>query len=117
MPQCQVAGQALERLLVEGLRDQAHVLVHPHRLAITGCDPGALLPAVLQGIKPEIGQVGDVFAGRIDAKEPALLVHPLIGHGMAPVQNGVSHACRRLSRDRRISDPTWKSSPPMTPMA
>ena len=117
VPQCQVAGQALERLLVEGLRDQAHVLVQPHGLAITGGDPGALLPAVLQGIEPEIGQVGHVLAGRIDAKEPTLLVHPLIGHWMAPVQNAVSHACRKLSRERRMSDPTWKSSPPTTPTA
>ena len=54
----QVPGQALERRLVEGLRHQAHVLMHPHGLAVAGRDPGALLSAVLQGIEPEIGQVG-----------------------------------------------------------
>jgi len=81
--------QALERLLVEGLRDQAHVLVHPHGLAITGCDPGTLLPAVLQGIEPEIGQVGHVLTGRIDAKEPHSSCIRSSAIGWRRVQNAV----------------------------
>src|SRR2546421_339626 len=114
--QCEVAGQTFERLGVEGLRHQAHVLVHPESLAIAGRDPGALLPAVLQRIESEVRQVGDVLTGRVDAEQAAFFVHPLVGHQMAH-QNGVSHACRSVSSEMRMSDPIWRSSPPTTPIA
>jgi hypothetical protein len=63
-----VPDQALERRLVKRLRHQPHVLVHPHHAPVAGRDARALLPAVLQRVEPEVGQVGDILAGRIDAE-------------------------------------------------
>src|SRR5207302_5642917 len=115
--QRQVAGQPFERGLVEGLRHQAHVLVHSQLASVGGRDAGALLAAVLQRVEAEIGQVRDVITRRLNGEEPAFFVHALIAEPVTPDQNGVSQACRRLSSGMRISEPTWKSSPPTTPMA
>src|SRR6266516_3111074 len=112
----EVPGETLECVGVEGLRHQAHVLVHAQDMTVAGRNPGALLPAVLQGIKAEIGQVGNVLAGGVDAEQTAGFVHPLVGHQMTH-QNAVSQDCPRVSNEMRMSDPTWKSSPPTTPIA
>ena len=112
----EVPGQALECVGIKGLRHQAHILVHPHDVAVAGRDPGALLPAVLQRIKAEIGQIGNVLSDRVDAEETTFFVHPFVGHQMAH-QNSVSQACRSVSNEIRMSDPTWRSSPPTTPIA
>ena len=42
--------QAGDDLLVEDLGHQADVRVQAHSLPVTDGDPGALLPAVLQGV-------------------------------------------------------------------
>ena len=116
MTKRELAGQAFKGGLVEGLRHQSHRLVHAQLTAITYRDPGTLLAAVLQGIETEIGQVGDILTGRLDAEQATLLVLPLVGEPVATDQNGVSQAARRTSRGTRMSEPTWKSSPPTTPM-
>jgi len=65
------AAERLQRGLVEHLRDQAHVLEH-HRLAALGHgDPGRLLPAVLQRVQAEVGELGDLLARSPDAEDPA----------------------------------------------
>ena len=40
-------------------------------LAVPDRDPGRLLAAVLEREEPEVGQVGDVDAGRVDAEDAA----------------------------------------------
>src|ERR1700694_484473 len=70
---------------------------------------------MLQRVKPEVGQFGDIFAERVDAEQAAFFVHPFVRHRMAH-QNAVSQACRRGSSEMRMSDPTWRSSPPTTPI-
>src|SRR6266568_850596 len=112
----EVPSETLQCVGVEGLRHQAHVLVHAQDMTVAGRNPGALLPAVLQGIKAEIGQVGNVLAAGVDAEQTAGFVHPLVGHQMTP-QTAVSQDCPRVSNEMRMSDPTWKSSPPTTPIA
>src|SRR5207245_940056 len=100
-----------------GPGQQPQRLSHPQLAAITYRDPRTLLAAVLQGIETEVGQVGDILTGRLDAEQATLLVLPLVGEPVTANQNGVSQAARRTSRGTRMSGPTWKSSPPTTPMA
>src|SRR5438477_12233070 len=44
----EVTGQALECVGIKGLRNQAHILVHPIDVAVYGHDTSYLQPAVLQ---------------------------------------------------------------------
>ena len=64
-------GQRLQLALVEDLRDEAHVPHGEHAAAVGDGDAGALLPAVLQRVEREVGQAGDVAAGRVDAEDAA----------------------------------------------
>src|SRR2546421_5164386 len=116
VPQGEVAGEAIERQLVKGLGNQSDVLVHPQASPVAGRDAGAFLAAMLQRVEAEIGEVRHLFPGRIDAEEAAGLLHALVAEPVAP-QNAVSQAWRRASSGTRTSAPTWKSSPPTTPMA
>ena len=67
-----------ERGLVEHLRDQAHVLVDQDLAAVAHRDAGRLLAAVLEGVEPEVGQLGDVLAGRPDAEDAAGVLGSLV---------------------------------------
>ena len=60
-----------ERGLVEDLGDQAHVLEDEDLGAVADRDAGGLLAAVLQGVEPEVGELGDLFAGSPDAEDAA----------------------------------------------
>ena len=117
MAKRKLAGQAFQGGLIEGLRHQSHRLVHSQLLTVTHRDARALLATVLQGIETEVGQIGDILTGGLDAEQTTLLMHPFLGEPVTADQNGVSQAARRVSRGTRISEPTWKSSPPTTPMA
>ena len=61
MPGGQVAGEFLQGTLVEHVGDQAHFLVDGHLAAIAGDDAGAFLAAVLQGVEPEVDELGGVL--------------------------------------------------------
>ena len=74
----EVAAQRRERALVEDLGDQAHVLVDEDLLAVGGRDAGRLLPAVLQRVEAEVGELGDVLAGGPDAEDAAGVLRPLL---------------------------------------
>ena len=65
--------QARQRLLVEHRADQPEALVQREPLSVTDRDAGRLLPSMLEGVKPDVGQAGDVGVGRPDADDPALL--------------------------------------------
>jgi hypothetical protein len=67
----EVALEGVEGGLVEDLRDQPHVLVDQDLPAVAHRDAGGLLAAVLEGVEPEVGQLGDVLAGSPDPEHPA----------------------------------------------
>ncbi len=66
-----VATQRREVGFREHLGDQAHVFVDDDLRAVTDRDAGRFLPAMLQGIDAEIGQLGDLFPRRPDAEDAA----------------------------------------------
>ncbi len=77
------AGEPGEDLLVEDLRDEAHVF-DDRDLALVGHrDAGALLAAMLQGVEPEEGEPGDVAARGEDAEHAATVVKAIAAHGEA----------------------------------
>ena len=87
----EVAAQAGQRRLVEDLGDQAEILVDHHAGAVADRDAGGLLPAVLQRVEAEVGELGDLFAGRPDAEDAALLARwRLLRH--------VAHSTGRIGR-------------------
>ena len=73
-----VALQGGERRLVEDLRHQAEVLVDDQRAAVADGDAGGFLAAVLQRVQAEVGELGDLLAGRPDAEDPAGVLRGLV---------------------------------------
>ena len=82
--------------LVEGLGDQAHVLVDEDLAAVADRDPGRLLAAVLQRVEPEVGQLGDVLARGPDPEDSAGVLRPLLLRVQVVGQPAVTGA--RLTR-------------------
>ena len=70
----QLAGERRQVGVGEHLVDQTQVLADKDGVAVAHGDAGGLLPAVLQGKQSEVGQSGDVAAGRPDAEDAALVV-------------------------------------------
>ena len=71
---------ALERpqlLLVEDLGDEARVAHRRDVAALAGGDPGRLLPAVLERVEAEVGEAGDVVAGRVYAEDAAFVTRSI----------------------------------------
>ena len=85
VPDGAVTGQALEPLPAEDVGHPAHRLLHVEVMPVGGGDAGRLLPAVLQRVEPEIGDVGGL--GVVPDAEEAALVVELV----------VEIECRRLS--------------------
>jgi hypothetical protein len=69
-----IPRERVKRVLVEDLRDQAHVLVRQDGLAIGDRDASALLAAVLQCVQAKIRKPCYVFAWRIHAKNSTALL-------------------------------------------
>ena len=77
-------------LLVEDLRDQAELAHGGDVTALAGRDPGRLLAAVLERVEAEVGEAGDLTAGRVHAEDPALIaraiaigkLEPRLGQGL-----------------------------------
>ena len=72
------ALQRLQRALVEDLRDQAHVLVDEDLVAVADRDAGGLLPAMLQRVEAEVGELRDLLAGGPDPEDAAGVLRPLL---------------------------------------
>ena len=71
---CPIASwpsQPAEVLLVEHLRDEAHLAEHGQVAAVRDGDPGRLLAAVLERVQAEVREPGDVAVGRADAEDAA----------------------------------------------
>ncbi len=66
-----------QNILCEDLADKTHSLVTGDLRPVSNGDPGALLAAVLQGIKPEIGEPRHIEPRGVDAKNPAGLSEPI----------------------------------------
>src|SRR5262249_50920745 len=100
---------ALERpqlLLVEDLGDEARVAQGRDVAALAGRDPGRLLAAVLEGVEPEVGEAGDVVAGRVHAEDAALIARSiaLAESLLIQVRGALSSSLGDMTR-RRIAYP------------
>ena len=71
MPDRELALEPAEVLLVEDLRDEAHLAEHGQVAAVRDGDPGRLLAAVLERVQAEVREPGDVAVGRADAEDAA----------------------------------------------
>src|SRR6185503_8162338 len=71
-------GEPGERGAVEDVGDVAHLAGDPDLLAVRRGNPGALLPAVLQRVQPQVGHVGRL--GVTEDAEDAALVLEFIEH-------------------------------------
>jgi hypothetical protein len=109
-----MASQGVERRLVEDLGDQAHVFIDHDLRAVPHSDAGGFLTAVLQRVKPEIGELGHLLprgpnpenaagvswpflAGKKIVTEPSVWAWhagSLRGRLSAGGPNSASHACR-----------------------
>ncbi len=67
--------------LVEHLGDESHVLRHGDGLAVAHRDAGRLLAPVLERIEAQIGEMGDVLAGRVHAEHAAGVADRGVVHG------------------------------------
>ena len=68
-----VAVERAQLLLVEDLRDEPGLAQGRDVAALAARDPGRLLAAVLERVEREVGETGDIVAGRVDAEHPALV--------------------------------------------
>ena len=71
------AGERLELLLVEDLRDEAEVAQGHDHPALAGGDARRLLAAVLERVEAEVGQARDVVSRRADAEDAALIARAI----------------------------------------
>ncbi len=69
-----VAGEGLDHIVVEDLRDQAHVAMDPHRLPVGDGNARAFLAAVLQGKEASVSDVAGVAPWRVDGHNPTLVL-------------------------------------------
>ena len=98
VPDSDVTGERLQRLLVERFGDVAHGAGDPELDAVGRGDAGALLPAVLERVKAEVSEVGGL--GMAEDSEDAALVFK----GHFPRASGarlVCLACVQLAASRR----------------
>ena len=58
----QIAGHALQHVLIKHLADQAHVFVQANPIALKDSNTSGFLAAVLQGVEPEITKAGNLLA-------------------------------------------------------
>ncbi len=70
----EVAVQRGERRLVEDLADEPEVLVDEDVVAVGDRDAGGFLAAMLLREETEVGEAGDVVAGRPHPEQPALVL-------------------------------------------
>ena len=64
-------------LLVEDLGNEARVAHRRDVAALTSCDSGGLLTAVLECVEAEVGEAGDIVAGCEYAKHAALIARSI----------------------------------------
>ncbi len=102
-----LSAEAPEDLLVEHLADQTEVLDDGDLASIADGDPGALLPAVLQGVEAEVGEAGHVVARCMDP-EDATRIAEVVGVHLAQ-SIGVRRDASEATRGPRAARPRgWR---------
>ena len=127
VPDGQMAGEPLERGFVERVGDVPHRARRAHALAVGRDDAGAFLPTVLQGVQPEVGEVGRL--GVPEDAEDAAFVFELVEHRSILFYAARPAKCRSIAVDQICSasataqsiagrPATWIVSrdPPVRPM-
>jgi hypothetical protein len=91
MPDSEVSiAERVKSRLVENLGDQAHVFENHDLRAFANRDSRRLLPTVLQGVKPEVGELGDLFVRSPDAEDATCILRPTILGIYVVVQQAIS---------------------------
>ena len=93
----EVARQPAECPLVEDVGDETHVLDDGDRPAVRHRDPRRLLPAVLEGVEAQVGEVGDGLAGGVHAEDAAGLLQSVVAR-LAPSPMGLRSAPGQCGR-------------------
>ena len=106
--------EGAERGLVEDLGDEAHVLEDEDLGAVAHRDARGFLSAVLQGVQPEIGELGDLFTRSPDTEDAASVLGAFLTGEQVVVESSVTtwHAteCRR---DRPLVRIGYRSAKPV----
>jgi hypothetical protein len=103
VPDSDMSLQRLQSGLIEYLRDQAHVLVDQDPTAVADGYPGGFLTAVLQRVKAEVGQFGDVFAWPPDAEHAARVLRPLLAGEQLMSESPIAASHVRILGDEIIT--------------
>ena len=91
MPDRQVSvSQRVQRRLVEDLGDQPHVFENHDLRAFADRDSRRLLPTVLQGVKPEVGELGDLLVRCPDAEDATCILWPTVPRIDVVVQQAIT---------------------------
>ena len=83
-------AERIERCLVEHLGNQTHVFEDHDLRAFADRDSRRLLPTMLQGVKPEVGELGDLFVRSPDAEDATCILRPTILGIYVVVQQAIS---------------------------
>ncbi|GAA0347464.1 hypothetical protein GCM10009540_79710 [Streptomyces turgidiscabies] len=88
-----------ERGLVEDLGDEAHVLEDEDLRAVAHRDTRGFLASMLQGVEPEVSELGDLFAGGPDPEDATSVLGAFLAGEQIMTESTVTtwHAteCRR----------------------
>src|SRR5262249_36780395 len=104
--------KAAQLLLVEDLRDEAHVAQRGDASLIGDGDAGRLLAAALQRDQAEVRDARDVAFGRANAEEPGHQPPgPLCMAFSVPSRSPFSAAHASTTRPERVSCGRWTSAP------
>ncbi|GHJ40077.1 hypothetical protein Sm713_56860 [Streptomyces sp. TS71-3] len=105
-----MALEGAERGFVEDLRDQPHVLEDEDLGAVAHRDTRGFLASMLEGVEPEVRELGDLFARSPDAEDAAGVLGALLTGEQVVAESSVTtwHTteCRRDRPLVRIGD-TW----------
>src|SRR5438105_384070 len=112
VPDRELAAQSSQLLLVEDLRDEAHVAQRSHAALIGDRDACGFLTAVLQREQAEVRDARDVSLGRPDAEEAAhQSTVPICTTFFLPSRSTFSGAQASTTCPERVSAGRWTSAP------
>src|SRR5690348_7375675 len=111
VPHGAIAGEATEPVAAEDVGDPTHGLLDVESVAVGGRNARGLLPAVLEGVEAEIGDVGGL--GVIPHAEEAALVVELVVE--LPTLVLRRHVAQSRPSTREPSDPRTPRPAPCRP--
>src|SRR6478735_10601998 len=95
-----MARQHAEIVFTERLADQSEMSVRDDSITVRGGDAGTFLAPVLERVKSEKGQPGDILSGGMDAENTTLLMEFIAVEQLLKIHwvlFGVYHAVLRCS--------------------